>query len=79
MHKETIPQGKRVTTYIYSRNSLVSLLRHFTKGRDLVRLGITHFATSYLTLGCMHENKETLKDCSNAMMEVQPYCKDKGW
>ncbi|XP_027941001.1 uncharacterized protein LOC114194784 [Vigna unguiculata] len=30
------------------------------KGRDLVRPGVTRFATSYLTLGCLHENKGAL-------------------
>nr|KYP42310.1 hypothetical protein KK1_036302 [Cajanus cajan] len=60
IHEETIPKGKRITTFIYSRTSLISLLQHFTKGRDLVRPGITRFATSYLTLGCLHENKGAL-------------------
>nr|KYP37281.1 hypothetical protein KK1_041536 [Cajanus cajan] len=38
IHEETIPKGKRITSFIYSRTSLISLLQHFTKGRDLVRL-----------------------------------------
>ncbi|RDY13851.1 hypothetical protein CR513_01165, partial [Mucuna pruriens] len=54
IHEETIPKGRRITTYIYSRTSLISL---FTKERDLVRPGITRFATYFLTLGCLHENK----------------------
>ena len=53
-------KGKKITTFIYSRSSLISLLQHFTKGRDLVRPGITRFATSFLTLGCLHENKGAL-------------------
>jgi len=60
IHEETIPKGKKITTFIYLRSSLISLLQHFTKGKDLVRPGITHFATSFLTLGCFHENKEAL-------------------
>jgi len=50
IHQETIQKGR---TYIYSRTSLISLLQHFTKGKDLVRPGLTHFATSYLTLRCL--------------------------
>ena len=56
IHEETIPKIKIITTFIYSRSSLISLLPQFTKGRDLVRPDITHFATSYLILGCLHEN-----------------------
>jgi len=57
IHEETIPKGKKMTTFIYSRSSLKSLLQHFTKKRDLVRLGVTCFTTSYLMLGCLYENK----------------------
>ncbi|XLT56257.1 hypothetical protein HN873_048861, partial [Arachis hypogaea] len=37
LHKDTIAKGRRLTTYIYSRTSLISLLQQHTKGRDLVR------------------------------------------
>jgi len=60
VHKETIPKGKKSTSFFYSRSSLIYLLQHFTKGRDLVRPSITRFATSFLTLGCLHENKVAL-------------------
>lgn len=60
VHHDTIPKAKRITTYIYSRTSLISLLKTFTKDRDLVRPAMTRFATSYLTLGCLHENKLAL-------------------
>jgi hypothetical protein len=57
LHNETIPTDKRVTTYIYLGIGLMSLLHHFTKGGDLIRPATTNFATSYLTLGCLHDNK----------------------
>lgn len=60
IQEETNPKGSKITTDIYSRTSLVSLLQHFTRGKDLVRLGITGFAISYLTLGRLHDNKEAL-------------------
>ena len=59
-HKDTIYKGRKITTYIYFRTSLISLLQHHTKGKDLVRPGMTRFATSYLTLGCLHEKKGAL-------------------
>lgn len=60
VHKETIPKGRRITTYIYSRTALICLLHHFTKGKDLIRPAMTRFATSYLTLGCLNDNKGAL-------------------
>lgn len=60
IHGETIPKGKKITTFIYARTSLISILHSHTKNRDLVRPGATRFATSYLTLGCLFENKEAL-------------------
>ena len=60
LHKNTIYKGRKITTYIYSRTSLISLLQHHTKGKDLVRPGMTRFATSYLTLGWLLQKKGAL-------------------
>lgn len=60
VHEETIPMGKKITTFIYSKTSLISILHHHIKNKDLVRSGATRFATSYLTLGCLYENKKAL-------------------
>nr|KYP61820.1 hypothetical protein KK1_016331 [Cajanus cajan] len=49
-----------ITSYIYCRTSLIALLHKFTKGGDSIRPGLTRFATSYLTLGCLNENKGPL-------------------
>jgi len=59
-HQNTIPKDRKNTIYIYSRTSLISVLHHFTKGRDLLRPGLTRFATSYLTLGYLLEHKGPL-------------------
>lgn len=42
IHKETIAYVKKITTYIYLRIALISLLHHFIKITDLVRPAITH-------------------------------------
>ncbi|XLU94133.1 hypothetical protein S245_008485, partial [Arachis hypogaea] len=60
LHKDTIAKGRKLTTSIYSRTSLISLLQQHTKGRDLVRTGMTRFATSYLTLGSLNEKKNPI-------------------
>ncbi|BAT78941.1 hypothetical protein VIGAN_02170400, partial [Vigna angularis var. angularis] len=60
VHELTIKKGRKITTYIYGRSMLISLLKKFTKGRDLIRPGVTRFATTYLTLACLHELKASL-------------------
>ncbi|XP_052736558.1 uncharacterized protein LOC108336843 [Vigna angularis] len=60
VHELTIKKGRKITTYIYGRSMLISLLKKFTKGRDLIRSGVTRFATAYLTLACLHELKASL-------------------
>ena len=57
VHEVTIGKGRRIITYIYSRTLLISMLRHFTKGKYLIRLAATRFATAYLTLGCLNDCK----------------------
>ena len=60
LHHDTIANGKKITTYIYSRTGLISLLHKYSDGRDLIRPANTRFATSYLTLGCLNDNKGSL-------------------
>ena len=60
VHEVTINKGRRITTYIYGRTMLISMLQKFTKGRDLIRSGMTRLATSYLTLACLNEMKASL-------------------
>jgi hypothetical protein len=62
LHKETIAKGKKITTYIYGRTSLLSMLHKFTKNVDLIRPSLTRFATSYLTLGCLNDHQHELID-----------------
>ncbi|GAU41170.1 hypothetical protein TSUD_89670, partial [Trifolium subterraneum] len=42
------------------RTSLICMLHKFTKNIDLIRLSLTRFATSYLTLGCLNDHKYEL-------------------
>jgi hypothetical protein len=61
IYEEIIKKGKKITTFIYSSSSLITLLHKFTKGAGLVRRGITRCVTSYLTLGRLYENKGALR------------------
>ncbi|CAN1204285.1 hypothetical protein LINPERHAP2_LOCUS45937 [Linum perenne] len=60
VHKSTIEKGRKITNFIYASGILISMLREFTKGHDLVRPGATRFATTYLTLACLSEHKGPL-------------------
>ncbi|XP_057446323.1 uncharacterized protein LOC130738365 [Lotus japonicus] len=61
VHKVTIKKGRNITTYIYSRTMLITLLRKETSGRDLIRPGATRFATAYLSLSCLSELETPLR------------------
>ncbi|XP_031372533.1 uncharacterized protein LOC116187749 [Punica granatum] len=54
-------KGRKITTFIYSRTLLITMLKHFTKGKDLIRPAVTRFATAYLTLGCLFDNRNALR------------------
>ncbi|CAN1127449.1 hypothetical protein LINPERHAP2_LOCUS4046 [Linum perenne] len=60
IHKTTIAKGRKITNYIYGRTLLISMLKDFTKGGELIRPALTRFATAYLTLGCLSEHKGDL-------------------
>ncbi|CAN1124778.1 hypothetical protein LINPERPRIM_LOCUS31286 [Linum perenne] len=60
VHKSTIEKGRKITNFIYASTILISMLREFTTGHDLVRPGATRFATTYLTLACLSEHKGAL-------------------
>ncbi|CAN1319855.1 hypothetical protein LINPERPRIM_LOCUS31442 [Linum perenne] len=60
VHKSTIEKGRKITNFIYASTILISMLREFIKGHDLVRPGATRFATTYLTLACLSEHKGAL-------------------
>ena len=59
LHHTTIKR-RRITTYIYARTMLISIMKKFTNGRDLIRPGMTRFSIAYLTLACLHELKASL-------------------
>ncbi|KAG4950250.1 hypothetical protein JHK82_043602 [Glycine max] len=60
VHQTIIKKGRRITTYIYGRTMLISIMKKFTNGRDLIRPSMTRFATTYLTLACLHELKASV-------------------
>jgi len=59
--KKIIQRGVSLVGFIYSHSSTLSLLRQFKNKRELVRCVITRFATSYLSLQWLHQEKGNLR------------------
>ena len=57
----TIVNAKKITTYIYRHTWVLNLYRKYSKGRELARPAVTRFATSYLTLNCIKQQKNALR------------------
>ncbi|CAN1153510.1 hypothetical protein LINPERPRIM_LOCUS14744 [Linum perenne] len=60
LFKRTIAKAGKITNYIYGRAMLISMLKDFTKGGELIRPALTRFSTPYFTLGCLSEHKGDL-------------------
>jgi hypothetical protein len=57
--EETIASARQVTSFLYDHTRLLDLMRNFLK-KDLVRSGITRFATAYLNLRSLLDNRKEL-------------------
>ncbi|KAJ1274052.1 hypothetical protein BS78_05G033600 [Paspalum vaginatum] len=57
--EETITSAKLVTTFLYAHTRVLDLMRKYL-GRDLVRSGVTRFATAYLNLKSLQDNKKEI-------------------
>nr|CAD1823691.1 unnamed protein product [Ananas comosus var. bracteatus] len=48
--KNTITKARMVTVFLYGHTITLSMMRKFTQKKDLVRTGVTRFATAFLSL-----------------------------
>ncbi|KAK2416183.1 hypothetical protein QL285_038601 [Trifolium repens] len=55
-------EAKLVTTFIYNHTYIVSLMKKYTGGREIVRPGVTRFATQFLQLQSIVNQKEGLEN-----------------
>jgi len=62
--KGYIDQAKSLTIFIYAHHRTLALMRKYTKKRDIVRSGVTRFASNFLTLQSLYEKKEQLRAMS---------------
>ena len=59
--KDTIKKAREVCVYIYRHAWVLCMFRKFSKKIKLKRVGVTRFATSFLTLKSFEENKLPLR------------------
>jgi hypothetical protein len=59
--KKTIDLAKSFTIFVYGHHRTLTCLRSFTLKREIIRPGVTRFATAYLTLQSMMEKKDCLR------------------
>ena len=48
--KETLDDAKMITSFIYNSLKVVNLIKLFTRDRELLRPGITRFATEFISI-----------------------------
>ncbi|CAN6565928.1 unnamed protein product [Malus baccata var. baccata] len=56
-----VDKAKAFTIFIYAHHKTLALMRKHTKKRDIIRSGVTRFATSFLTLQSLMDKKKDLK------------------
>jgi hypothetical protein len=59
-YKMVIEKARTLTVFLYAHHSTLSLMRSFTNRRELVRPGVTRFATTFLSLSCLVDKKSQL-------------------
>jgi len=59
--KKVIDQAKALTIFVYGHTRTLECLRHFTEGREIIRPGVTRFASAFLTLNNILEKKDQLR------------------
>uniref|UniRef100_A0A453LB82 Uncharacterized protein n=2 Tax=Aegilops tauschii subsp. strangulata TaxID=200361 RepID=A0A453LB82_AEGTS len=74
-----IARARKVTVFLYAHTRVLALMRK-TLGKDLVRSGITRFATAYLNLKSLQDNKREMLKLfrSDELHEMGYLEKDKG-
>jgi hypothetical protein len=56
--KNIIDQAKALTIFIYSHHRTLALMRKYTKKREIIRPGVTRFASNFLTLQSPYEKDQ---------------------
>ncbi|KAL5844349.1 hypothetical protein ACOSQ4_010307 [Xanthoceras sorbifolium] len=60
--KKTLHSAKVFTIFIYAHHKTLWLMKTYTKKGEIIRSGVTRFASSFLTLQSLVEKKESLSN-----------------
>ncbi|XP_071696601.1 uncharacterized protein [Rutidosis leptorrhynchoides] len=60
-YKSTIEIAKRITKFIYAHHKTLALMRRYTNKMEIVRPGVTRFASAFLTLQSLIDKKDELR------------------
>lgn len=61
MIKRNIQRAISVVGFIYNHTGVLNMMREFTNNRELVRHGVTRFATTFLSLQSIQRQKHSLR------------------
>jgi hypothetical protein len=59
--KKVLEQAKAFTIFVYGHIRTLDCMRHFTDGKEIIRLGVTRFASAFFTLTSILEKKGQLR------------------
>ncbi|CAH1422661.1 unnamed protein product [Lactuca virosa] len=78
--KKFLDQAKKLTIFIYAHHKILAMMRSYTNKREIIRPGVTRFASAFLTLQSLSEKKEQLRHMfsSNEWEECKFSGKPKG-
>ncbi|XP_071716214.1 uncharacterized protein [Rutidosis leptorrhynchoides] len=60
-YKTTLEKARKITEFIYAHHKLLALMRQYTQKRDIVRPGVSRFASSFLNLHSLLEKRVQLR------------------
>ena len=60
--KKTLKRAISLNGYIYNRLGLLNMMRRFTRQKELLRPAKTSFATAFITLSQLYEQKKKLEE-----------------
>ena len=59
--KKIIDQAKAFTIFVYGHHRTLECMRSFTKKREIIRPGVTKFASQFLTLQSLADKADSLR------------------
>jgi hypothetical protein len=65
--KKVFDQAKAFTIFVYGHTRTLDCMRHFTEGREIIRPGVTRFASAFLTLASILEKDQLRKMVVDSM------------